>query len=179
MPRPEFKNQNTLLDEIIRVNHAGEYGATRIYQGQIDACCNKEDKAVLSRMLKQEEAHLEFFSQQIGTRKIRPTLLLPFWHFGGYALGFVTSLMGQKTAMLCTEAVEEVIDQHYSDQLVYLKNIHEEHAFKNKIEQFKEEELEHQSIAIEHGSKEASGYKIIHQAIKSICKAAISISKRI
>jgi 3-demethoxyubiquinol 3-hydroxylase len=179
MPRPEFKKQNTLLDEIIRVDHAGEYGARRIYQGQIAACRNKEDMALLSKMLKQEEVHLEFFTKAMQERKIRPTLLLPLWHFGGYALGFVTSLMGKKTAMLCTEAVEEVIDEHYSQQLLDLQNNQEEQLLKNKIEQFREEELEHRDIAIEHGSTEAPGYKIIHQVIKSICRTAISISKRV
>lgn len=179
MPRPEFTKQNTFLDETIRVDHAGEYGAKRIYQGQIAACRNKEDLALLSKMLKQEEVHLAFFAKQIEERKIRPTLLLPFWHFGGYALGFVTSLIGRKTAMLCTEAVEEVIDEHYSEQIVNLKNIQKEHILKGKIEQFREEELEHRDIAIEHGSRQAPGYRIIHQVIKSICKGAISISKRV
>ena len=179
MPRPEFKKQNTFLDETIRVDHAGEYGARRIYQGQIAACRNKEDLALLSKMLKQEEVHLEFFTKQIEERKIRPTLLLPLWHFGGYTLGFITSLMGKKTAMLCTEAVEEVIDEHYSEQLVNLKNIQKEQLLRSKIEQFREEELEHRDIAIEHGSGQAPAYRIIHMAIKSICRAAISISKRV
>ncbi len=179
MPRPEFKKQENQLDSMIRVDHAGEYGATRIYKGQIDACRNAADKAVLNHMYRQEQLHLKFFEQEVRMRKTRPTLLLPLWHVGGYCMGFVTSLMGKKSAMLCTQSVEEVIGKHYEDQIQNLQNNKEEQDLKAKIEQFKSEELEHMDIAIDHGSHEANGYQLIHRVIKSICKSAIELSKRI
>lgn len=179
MPRPKFESQENQLDSMIRVDHAGEYGATRIYKGQIDACRNAEDKALLKHMYRQEQVHLDFFEQQMKMRKTRPTLLLPLWHIGGYAMGFITSLMGKKSAMLCTQSVEEVIGKHYEEQIKILQNNEEEHELKAKIEQFKTEELEHMGIAVEHGSRRAPAYQLSYQVIRSICKGAINLSKRI
>lgn len=183
MPRPEFQSKKSILASIIRVNHSGEYGAVRIYKGQIDACKYQKtakDSAILKEMLEQEKNHLSYFENKIIERSVRPSLLIPFWHISGYILGFVTRMMGDKTAMLCTEAVEDVIDKHYSTQLIYLKKYHKDEVdLIEKIEQYRLEELEHKSIAISHGSKEAPMFYIISNFIKQICKGAIAIARSI
>lgn len=181
MPKPEFTSKNSLLSSIIRVDHAGEYGAMRIYSGQIDACKyrkNSSDKDLLEKMLEQEKKHLSYFNHQMKERSIRPTALMPFWHVAGYMLGFITRMIGKETAMLCTEAVEDVIENHYKEQLDYLKNTKNiEDDLAKKIHQYRSEELEHKDIAINNGSKEAPMYLVARCIIKGICKSAISLSK--
>ena len=172
MPKPYFYNKNHIIDEVLRVNHAGEYGAVRIYEGQISA----ESSSMLDHMLDQEKHHLSYFASQIQTHHSRPTIFLPIWHVGGYLMGKVSAMLGPKTAMLCTEAVEEVIDEHYQSQKQVLHDIGE-HDLADKVEKFRLEELEHRDIAIEHGSKDAPIYGLVKGLIGGVCKLAIWMSK--
>ena len=176
MPKPYFHNKNQIIDEILRVNHAGEYGAVRIYNGQIDACRN--DAGLLRHMLAQEKIHLAYFESQIQSHKSCPTIFLPLWHVGGYLMGRISAMIGPKTAMLCTEAVEEVIDEHYRSQKQVLHDIGEK-ELAEKIEVFRLEELEHRDIAIEHGSMNAPVYGFVKGVISRICKMAIWMSKAV
>jgi len=166
-----------LIDQIIRVDHAGEYGAKRIYQGQMDVLKNSPSYKTIKHMAEQEEEHLAYFSEQIGKRKVRPTALMPLWHVGAYAMGAATALMGEKAAMACTVAVEEVIDEHYQEQLEMLGN--DEKPLKEKIEKFRAEELEHRDIGLENHAEEAHGYPILRQGVKMATKLAIELSKKI
>lgn len=165
------------LKEVIRVNHAGEYGAIRIYQGQYAFLKNSSDKDLIKEMRNQEQKHLEFFEQQIKMNQVRPTALLPIWHVLGYALGATTALFGKNAAMVCTEAVEEVIDEHYLSQIKQLPDNKQE--LKDKIEQFRQEELEHKEIAHNHSSDLNLFHKILGKGIKIGCKIAINLSKKI
>jgi ubiquinone biosynthesis monooxygenase Coq7 len=176
MPKPIFEEN---IDGVIRVNHAGEYGAMRIYQGQMDATKDAKTKKLIAHMMEQEARHLGYFEDEMKRRKVRPTFLLPVWHYASYALGFATSLLGKKTAMLCTQAVEEVIDDHYAKQVVGLRDNKNEELLLAKIEEYRLEELEHKDIAIDHGSKSAPLYGLLHGVIGSMCKTAIGISKRL
>ena len=163
-------------NRIIRVNQAGEYGATRIYQGQLAVL--KTDKNI-QKMADQEAEHLKKFNQLLIERKVRPTLLQPIWHIGGYALGVVTALLGEKTAHACTIAVETVIDEHYQNQLQELETSSEHNDLKSIIRQCHEEELEHKAFAIDEGGAEAPGFPILNDTIQAISKAAIWLSSRI
>lgn len=175
MPRPFF-NKTKRIAEILRVDHAGEYGAVRIYSGQLDA--SKTDRIILQEMLSQENEHLAYFAQQISQNNIRPTLLLPIWHIGGYIMGFLTRLASKETAMLCTQAVEEVIERHYQEQLDDLAPLAEK-ALSEKITIFREDELEHRDAAVEYGSGRASFAEPVAFLIKTICRTAINFSKRL
>lgn len=164
------------LHRIIRVNQAGEYGAARIYEGQLAVLKNDEN---IKKMAAQEAEHLKKFNQLLIEHKVRPTLLQPIWHIGGYALGVVTALLGEKSAHACTVAVETVIDEHYQNQLQELEVSGEHEDLKNIIHHCREEELEHKALAIEEGGTEAAGFPILNTTIQAISKAAIWLSSRI
>ena len=168
----------SILEEIIRVDHAGEYGATRIYDGQI-AVFGKNSKIgkTIQHMADQEQEHIDTFEQLIVSKRVRPTVLLPIWNIAGYALGATTALMGEKAAMACTVAVEKVIGEHYHKQLFLLENDQKE--LKKTIKKFKADELEHHDIGIAHEAEKAPGYKILSRAIELGCKTAIALSKKI
>ncbi len=180
-PARPLPGDRTLAEEterMIRVDHAGEYGAVRIYAGQRAVMGDKHPKAgLLKHMYEQEEVHLDRFNKMISERGVRPTLMTPFWHVAGFALGATTALMGEKAAMACTQAVEEVIDDHYQHQRDKLKG--KDPELEEVIEKFQAEEVEHKKIAEEHGAEEAVGYPVLSAAIKAGCKAAIWISKRV
>ncbi len=167
---------NNLIDKIIRVNHAGEYGAKRIYQGQIAYTKNPATKKLLKEMLEHEAEHLQYFEQQIKERKVRPTALFPLWHALGYGLGAVTAMLGEKTAMACTYAVEEVIEGHYQNQLDKLDK--SEAALKKNIKKFQAEEVHHRDIATEHSAEEAFGFSIFKNLVAKTSKTAIWLSER-
>jgi len=170
------------IDEIIRVNHAGEYGAKRIYSGQIFALRNSNKKILdtLNHMKSQEEEHFEYFDAKIKKDRIRPTLLQPLWNVAGFTMGYITAKMGEKAAMTCTVAVEEVIDKHYEHQLQELKtNPRGNEQLIEKIEQFQKEELEHKNIALENKAEDSKLYQPLKLVITSISKLAIEISKKI
>jgi len=173
-------NQKT-LEEIIRVDHAGERGAIKIYEGQLLALKTiKQDnnlKDKIEEMKEQEKEHLEYFEKEIQKRKIKPTYLLPLWDVMSIALGFGTALLGKKAAMLCTASVEEVIENHYQNQLKKLGN--DEMDLKAKIEKFKEEEVNHKNIAYESGATNKGIYSIMDKLIKTGSRIAIIISEKI
>jgi ubiquinone biosynthesis monooxygenase Coq7 len=165
---------------MIRVDHAGEYGAVRIYQGQLAVLGRggRRDMSTASirRMAAQEQHHLENFERLVNERKVRPTALIPLWHIAGFALGAATALLGAKTAMACTASVEDVIDEHYAAQIERLKGDPELEAALTK---FREEELAHRDEALANGAREASGFGVLSAAIKAGCRLAIRLSEKI
>ena len=172
------KTDKTILEEIIRVDHAGEYGATRIYDGQI-AVFGKDSKIgkTIQHMADQEQEHIEKFNELLIEKRVRPTALLPVWNIAGFALGAGTALMGEKAAMACTVAVEKVIGEHYREQQNLLED--DEKELKKTIAKFEKDELEHHDIGLEHDAENAPGYKVMTKVIEIGCKAAIAISKKI
>ena len=166
------------LEEIIRVDHAGEYGATRIYEGQI-AVFGKNTKIgkIIQHMADQEKEHIEKFEELIVSERVRPTVFLPLWNFAGYALGAGTAFMGEKAAMACTVAVEKVIGEHYQKQNKLLEE--DQKKLKSTIKKFAADELEHHNIGIANDAENAPGYKILTKIIELGCKTAITISKKI
>ena len=175
------KTNKKILEEIIRVDHAGERGAIKIYEGQLLALKTiKQDndlKNKIEEMKEQEKKHLEYFEKEIQKRKIKPTSLLPLWDLMGVALGFGTALLGKKAAMLCTASVEEVIEDHYQSQLQKLGN--DEKDLKAKIEKFREDEIEHKNMAYETGVTNKGFYSIMDKVIRTGSKIAITISEKI
>jgi ubiquinone biosynthesis monooxygenase Coq7 len=164
---------------MIRVNQAGEHGATRIYAGQMAVLKNKEDLDILRTMADQEQDHLEKFNRLIIEHQVRPTLLQPVWHIAGYALGVATALLGREAAYACTIAVEEVIDEHYQDQLNSLEIEAPSGDLIDTIRTCREDEIHHKDIAIEQGGREANGYALLTTTIKSASRLAIWLSKRL
>ncbi|MEJ0046371.1 MAG: demethoxyubiquinone hydroxylase family protein [Rhodospirillales bacterium] len=162
---------------MIRVDHAGEYGARRIYQGQLAVLGRGPNGDVLRHMQAQEQVHLDKFSALIAQRRVRPTALLPFWHIAGYALGAATAALGERAAMACTVAVEEAIDEHYRGQTEALGD--DEAELRDTIETFRAEELEHRAIGLAHDAERAPGYRVLSAAIKAGCRAAIALSERV
>ncbi len=175
-PLPGELTGHALLDRVIRVDHAGEYGAKRIYEGQLAVLGRGRKGEVLRHMAEQEAEHLAAFEQLVADRRVRPSLLQPVWHVAGFALGAGTAMLGERAAMACTVAVEEVIDQHYADQ--YERLGPEEADLKTRIEQFRQEELEHRDIGLEHEAELAPAYKALSAVIKTGSRAAIWLAER-
>jgi ubiquinone biosynthesis monooxygenase Coq7 len=167
----------TQIARLVRVDHAGEYGAKRIYQGQLAVLGGGPKGDVLRHMQAQEQHHLDTFQALIAKRRVRPTALLPIWHVAGFALGAATALMGERAAMACTVAVEEAIDAHYQAQSMALPE--SESALRNTIEEFRAEELEHREIGLTHEAEKTPGYEALRFLIKAGCKVAIAVSERI
>ena len=169
------------IEEFIRVDHAGERGAIKIYEGQLLALSTlvKDDelKKTIKNMKKHEEVHCDFFESEIKKRDIKPTKLLPLWDLLGLGLGFGSTILGKKAAMLCTASVEEVIDSHYKNQIDEIG--HDEKNLKNNIIKFREDELHHKDIAYEEGATKDGIYSIMDKIIKTGSKIAISISEKI
>lgn len=167
--------------EMIRVDHAGEYGAMRIYEGQLAVLKRRKraaaDVKAISHMAEQERAHFAVFERLIHEREVRPTALAPIWHVGGFALGAATALIGEKAAMACTAAVEEAIDAHYAGQAVRLGSRDPE--LKHMIEKCREEELAHRDEALARGAEQAFAYPLLSGAIKLGCRIAIRLSEKI
>ena len=175
------KTDKKILEEIIRVDHAGERGAIKIYEGQLLALNTiKEDenlKKKIEEMKEHEEEHLKYFEKEIQKRKIKPTYLLPLWDIMGISLGFGTAMLGKKAAMLCTASVEEVIENHYENQVNKLGE--DELELKEKIEKFKEDEINHKNIAYNAGASNKGIYSIMDKVIRTSSKIAITISEKI
>ncbi|WP_431270406.1 demethoxyubiquinone hydroxylase family protein [Dankookia sp. P2] len=165
------------VERVIRVDHAGEYGAKRIYQGQLAVLRGTKWEPIIRHMQAQEQVHLDTFAKLIAQRRVRPTALLPVWHVAGFALGAATALMGHRAAMACTVAVEEAIDEHYQAQEAALGE--DEAALRGKVEQFRAEELEHRDTGLEHEAELTPGYRVLSAAIKAGCKLAIKVSERV
>jgi len=175
------KTDKKTLEEIIRVDHAGERGAIKIYEGQLLALKtikqDEELKDIIEDMKEHEKEHLEYFEKEIKKRKIKPTYLLPLWDVMGVALGFGTALIGKKAAMVCTASVEEVIENHYQNQLKKLGN--DESVLKAKIEKFKNDESNHKNIANEAGATKKGLYSVMDKIIQASSRIAITVSKKI
>ncbi len=167
------------IDAMIRVDHAGEYGAVRIYQGQLDALKGTACEDTIRHMQDQEKEHLATFDKLIQDRHVRPTALSPLWHIAGYAMGYLTGRLGEKAAMACTVAVEEAIDEHYSEQEQTLKDLGTEPELYETVARFRQEELEHRDIGLDHGAEQTPGYALLYGSIKRASKLAIFLSKRI
>ena len=175
------KTNKTKVEEFIRVDHAGERGAIKIYEGQLLALNTfvKDDnlKKTIQEMKAQEKEHCNYFENEIKRRNIKPTKLMPLWDLLGVGLGFGSTLLGKKAAMLCTASVEEVIDEHYEKQINQLKP--DEKILKEKIKKFRLDELHHKDIAYEKGATKKGLYKILDRIIKTGSKVAINISEKI
>ncbi len=166
------------IASMIRVNHAGEFGAKRIYAGQLAVMGNSSPAArSIAHMAEQEARHLAEFDAMISQRSVRPTMLQPFWNVAGFALGAVTAAIGPEAAMACTVAVETEIDRHYAHQLEELGNTDPE--LSARIADFQAEELEHKATALEHGAERAPAYPLMSLVIRAGCRAAIAVTKRI
>jgi ubiquinone biosynthesis monooxygenase Coq7 len=169
------------IEEFIRVDHAGERGAVKIYEGQplaLNTLVKDEKlKKTIEEMKVHEKEHCEFFEKEIKKRNIKPTKFLPLWDLLGVTLGFGSTLLGKKAAMLCTASVEEVIDKHYQNQIDQLDKSEKE--LKNRIIKFREDELHHKDIAYEKGATKKGCYSILDKVIKTGSKIAINISEKI
>ena len=176
-----MKNSKANIEEFIRVDHAGERGAIKIYEGQLLALNTiiKDEnlKKIIEEMLVHEKEHCEFFENEIKKRKIKPTKFLPLWDLLGVGLGFGSTILGKKTAMLCTASVEEVIDKHYQNQINQLGS--DEKNLKKKIIKFRKDEIHHKNIAYEKGATKKGFYSILDKIIKTGSKVAINISEKI
>ena len=175
------KTNKKKLEEFIRVDHAGERGAIKIYEGQLLALNtiykDNQLKETIEEMREHEREHCDYFENEIKKRDIKPTKFLPLWDLLGVGLGFGTTLLGKKAAMLCTASVEEVIDKHYQDKINQIKD--DEKELRDKIIKFREDELHHKDIAYEKGASKKGFYSILDKVIKTGSKIAINISEKI
>jgi len=168
-----------MVERMIRVDHAGEYGAVRIYEGQLAVLGKSASAPPLEQMVAEERRPLDAFDGLIRGRRVRPTALLPLWHVAGFALGVGTALLGPKAAHACTVAVEETIDEHYAAQIEALKREGAELELQGTFEEFRQEELRHRDQALAAGAEEAPGYEVLTTAIKAGSRLAIWLSKRL
>ncbi len=165
------------IARMIRVDHAGEYGAGQIYAGQLAVLGRGPKGEILRHMQAQEQVHLDTFARLIGERRVRPTALLPLWRIAGFALGAITAALGERAAMACTVAVEETIDAHYAAQSAVLGD--DEKALRDTIETFRAEELEHRDIGLANEAELTPGYRVLVGVIKAGCRIAIAASERV
>jgi len=183
---PPMPGQGALTREIaemIRVDHAGEFGAVQIYRGQravFDRIASKAHTAeLIAEMEEGEQEHLKTFDRLIAERGVRPTLMAPIWRVAGFGLGAATALLGEKAAHACTEAVEDVIEEHYGNQSQKLARDGSDPELKDLIDRFREDEIAHKETALEQGAREAPAYPVLSAVIKFGCRAAIRISEKI
>lgn len=174
---PGDPSEAELVERILRVDHAGEYGAVRIYEGQLAVLGTAGAGAAIRRMAAQEQRHLDAFNRLLPQRKVRPTVLSPLWHVAGFALGAATALLGERAAMACTVAVEDVIDEHYAGQIAALGA--REPELKTMIAEFRRDELAHRDEGLAHGAEQAPGYEVLSAAIKAGSRLAIWLSTRV
>ena len=179
-PKPAAPGSTADIESMIRVDHAGEYGAVRIYQGQLAVLKRRKGAEhsveTIEHMAEQEQRHLKAFDRLINERRVRPTALEPVWRIAGFALGAATAAMGEKAAFACTAAVEEVIDEHYASQIAALED---DPALKGQIEDFRADEAAHRETALKEGAEQAPGYKLLTETIKAGCRVAIKLSEKI
>ena len=178
---PERKALAPSVAEMLRVDHAGEYGAVAIYRGQQavfrQSARTRAMADSLAEMEAEEQKHLDAFDALLVERNVRPTLLTPVWNAAGYGLGVVTALMGERAAHACTEAVETVIEEHYAEQAEAAEGAHPDLAA--TFREFREDELHHRDVAVEGGAREAPFYRLLSKVIRTGCHAAIAVSKRV
>jgi len=175
--RPGDPSESEAIHRMIRVDHAGEYGAARIYAGQLAVLRDGAKADLVRHMRDQEQAHLDTFNTMIADRRVRPTALLPLWHLAGFALGAATAALGPRAAMACTVAIEETIDAHYTAQIEELPD--SEAPLRGTLEKFRGEELEHRDIALANDAEQAPGYRLLSAAIRTGCRLAIRLSERL
>jgi 3-demethoxyubiquinol 3-hydroxylase len=179
--RPAFPGTRSRQDieAMIRVDHAGEYGAVRIYEGQLAVLGGSGSKAAaaIHHMAQQEQRHLTVFDKMVNERRIRPTVLEPLWRVAGFALGAATAMLGEKAAMACTAAVEEVIDEHYASQVATLGS--DDPELRDTVESFRADEVAHRDLALTLGAKDAPGYRLLSEGIKAGCRLAIRLSEKL
>ena len=176
-PAPPGVKADTDIESMIRVDHAGEYGAVRIYEGQLavlEVRPASKAAATIRKMAAEEQRHLDTFDRLVIERRVRPTALEPVWRVAGFALGAATALLGEKAAMACTAAVEEVIDEHYARQVERLGG---DVALKRTVEEFRAEEIAHRDEALAQGAEQAPGYRLLSEGIKAGCRLAIKLSE--
>ena len=171
---PGDPSADAMVERIIRVDQAGEYGAVRIYDGQLAVLGKTKVGPVIRKMAETEHRHLATFNDLVAERRVRPTVLMPLWHLAGFALGAGTALLGEKAAMACTVAVEEVIDEHYAGQLEHLDEDQEAELRKTVVE-FRDDELKHRDEGLAHG---APGYEGLSAVVKAGSRLAIWLSER-
>ncbi|XP_051563406.1 5-demethoxyubiquinone hydroxylase, mitochondrial [Myxocyprinus asiaticus] len=181
LPPPRDKEEKAMLDSMLRVDHAGEYGANRIYAGQMAILGRTQTGPLIQHMWDQEKIHLEKFNEILGEHRVRPTLMLPLWNITGFALGACTALLGKEGAMACTVAVEESISEHYNSQIRTLMEADPERYTEllQIIKEFRDDEIEHHDTGLEHDAESVPGYLVLKTLIQVGCKAAIYISQRI
>lgn len=179
--RPASPGSQPDIESMIRVDHAGEYGAVRIYQGQLAVLKRRKGASAsvetIEHMAAQEQRHLKAFDRLVNERRVRPTALEPVWRVAGFALGAATAALGEKAAFACTAAVEEVIDEHYASQIASLKD--KDPALTSTVEGFRADEAAHREEALKHGAEQAPGYKLLSETIKAGCRIAIKLSEKI
>jgi 3-demethoxyubiquinol 3-hydroxylase len=170
------------LAQMVRVDHAGEYGAVRIYEGQLAVLGQTPDAPTIEHMAEQEREHLATFNQMIVKNRVRPTALMPLWHLAGFAMGAGTALLGREAAMACTVAVEEVIDEHYAAQIEELGDEEpelREAELREICEKFREDELAHRDTGLQHGAENAPAYELLSGAVRAATRLAIKLSEKI
>ena len=175
--RPKAPGAQPDTEAMIRVDHAGEYGAVRIYEGQLAVLKNRASADTIRHMADQEQRHLKTFDKLVNERRVRPTALEPVWRVAGFALGFGTALMGEKAAFACTAAVEEAIDEHYAQQIADLGE--RDPDLKRTVEDFRADEAAHRQTALDNGAEQAPGYRLLSETIKAGCRVAIKLSEKI
>ena len=173
---PGDLGREALVERMIRVDHAGEYGAARIYAGQLAVLGRSPSGPVIQAMADQEKSHLAAFDRLVVERRVRPTVLSPLWHAAGFALGAASALMGERAAMACTVAVEEVIGEHYGDQLDQLGD--DEPELRQTVAEFRADELGHRDTGLEQGAEDMAGYAPFTMAVKTGTRMAIWLSER-
>lgn len=172
---PGDLKKEDFIKQVIRVNHAGEYGAKQIYAGQMAVLKAPEEQELLKHMAEQEEEHLKYFTQKMQELNVRPSIFMPIWHVLGYTLGIGTALLGKNAAMVTTKAVEEIIDEHYKEQL---RNPGLDNDLAENIEKFRQEELEHKDVAQKNMTNLSIGHSILYNLVKLGCKISINIAKK-
>ena len=174
---PGDPTREETIARMIRVDHAGEYGARRIYDGQLAVLGKSGAAPAIREMAEAEQAHLDTFDALLVERRVRPTVLSPVWHVAGFALGAASALLGERAAMACTVAVEEVIEEHYADQVGRLGE--DESALRQTLEEFGADEAHHRQTGLAHGAEQAPGYEALSVAVKRGTRLAIWLSERI
>ena len=179
--RPVSPGSPPDTEAMIRVDHAGEYGAVRIYEGQLAVLRRRKNAAAsvetIEHMAAQEQRHLKAFDRLVNERRVRPTALEPVWRVAGFALGAATAALGEKAAFACTAAVEEVIDEHYASQIEALKD--KDPVLTATVKDFRADEAAHRDTALAQGAEQAPGYRLLSEAIKTGCRIAIKLSEKI
>ncbi|XP_061131152.1 5-demethoxyubiquinone hydroxylase, mitochondrial [Syngnathus typhle] len=181
VPTPLDREEKAMLDRIIRVDHAGEYGANRIYAGQMAVLGRTSTGPLIQEMWDQEKKHLEKFNEILAESRVRPTALLPLWNIAGYFLGASTAMLGKEAAMACTVAVEESISEHYNSQIRTLMEKDPERYTEllKIIKEFRDDEMEHHDLGLEHDAESVPGYWLLKNVIQLGCKGAIYASQRV